>query len=51
MNDGHPKFTGLLGFCSWKAIADIVVQGHATGGVFLREEHWREEKKGERRMK
>jgi hypothetical protein len=46
MNDGHSKFTGLLGVCSWKAKADVVIQGHATGGVFLREEHWRDEEKG-----
>jgi hypothetical protein len=51
MDDGHAKFTGLLGACSWKAIADIVIhcqiQGHATGGDFLRKEHWRgEEKRG-----
>lgn len=47
MDDGHAKFAGLLGACSWKAIADIVIQGHATGGVFLGKKHWRgEEKRG-----
>jgi hypothetical protein len=47
MDDGHAKFTGLLGACPWKAIADIVIQGHATGGDCLRRGHWRgEEKRG-----
>lgn len=45
MDNGHAKFTGWFGASSWKAIADIVIQGHAVGGVFLREEHWRDEEK------
>ena len=45
MIDGHAKITGWFGASSWKTIADIMIQGHATGDVFLREEHWRDEEK------
>jgi len=45
MDDGHAKFTGWFGACSWKAIADIVIEGHPIWGCFLREEHWWDEEK------
>jgi hypothetical protein len=45
MDNGHGKFTGLLGAGSWKAIADIVIQGHTTGDGFLGKEHWWDEEK------